>query len=299
MSLLDKQQLDAERNDLYKFFYSDQLQNLSPELRSLFKKSAADAVGNRRKRNAEARPCQQNTEHCQTLIHSMWKIVSIVNNSMPHLQALVTNFSSNSNESKSEFMELVKCLQCNNDSMTFIDKSGNDGHPGTFEHSEHGRIENNVNIVTNLLKNEANNSSSSLKQPNSTTGHTRAIVQESPMSPFDSHQVTSQKESEMQPTKAEAVAYESAFAKTDVINATASSNAEEAANRADRIDDMEQTMPPANATGTPDRGNVTEMASDAVHPSVHPSVQGQAEQSESSAKAADDRCITYYALSVF
>ncbi|XP_076681045.1 serine protease nudel isoform X2 [Andrena cerasifolii] len=281
VSLLDNQQLDAERDDLYKFFYSNQVQNWSPELRSLFKKSAADAVGNRRKRNVEAGPCQQNKEHCQTVIHSMWKIVSIVNNSMPHLQALVTNFSSSSNESKSEFMELVKCLQCKNDSITFVDESGpgNDGHPVTVEHSDHGRIENNVDVVTNLLKDKVNNPSNTFKQPNPTTEHTRGIVQEPTMSALDSHQVPSQKDVEMRPTKADVAAYESAFAKMEVINATASSNAEEAANQADRIDDMEQTMPPTNATGTPDRGNVTKMASDAVHPSVHPSVQGQTEQS--------------------
>lgn len=112
----------------------------------------------RKREDPDASACKQNMEHCKEVIDSMWSIVSIVNSSVPHLQAFFKNFSTETNPIKSKFVELVECLQCKNDATTFIEDSDPNtriSNAGTMQkYSDHNQIKNNVDIVTNLLNDE-------------------------------------------------------------------------------------------------------------------------------------------------
>ncbi|CAL7938816.1 unnamed protein product [Xylocopa violacea] len=143
---------DPNLQNVYRYFYTNKLQELSPELRS----TILQMGHNRSKRDTDNTPCTQNMQHCKTVIDSMWGIVSIVNNSMPHLQALLRNFSTDTSASKSRFLELVECLQCKNNNTVNADQksgpeSGLDQHNASQEHPDHAQIKNNMDIVSNLL----------------------------------------------------------------------------------------------------------------------------------------------------
>lgn len=164
----EDQTINPILQDLYRYFYKNQLneQNNNSELRSIVPMNRS-----RRKcrRNVGENPCKQNMEHCKELINSMWSIASIVNNSMPHLQGFLKNYPAETtqNATKSKFVELVECLQCKDDAITFIDDSGPDNlahYPRTMqEHFDNNQIRNNVGIVNDLLNDEEENLKANLE----------------------------------------------------------------------------------------------------------------------------------------
>lgn len=112
----------------------------------------------RKREDPNASACKQNMEHCKEVIDSMWSIVSIVNSSVPHLQAFFNNFSTGTSPIKSKFVELVECLQCKNGATTSIEDSDQNTSTSNGrtmqEHSDRSQIKDNVDIVTNLLNDE-------------------------------------------------------------------------------------------------------------------------------------------------
>lgn len=107
----------------------------------------------RKRRHLDANLCKQSMEHCKIVMDSMTKIVNTVNNSMPHLLEFLKNFSTDKDTPKSKLVELVECLQCKNDSITFIDETGPDNlmNEARTMHENRDQIESNVDTVCNLL----------------------------------------------------------------------------------------------------------------------------------------------------
>lgn len=108
----------------------------------------------RKRRHLDANLCKQSMEHCKIVMDSMTKIVNTVNNSMPHLLEFLKNFSTEDKDTpKSKLVELVECLQCKNDSITFIDETGPDNlvNEARTMHENRDQIKSNVDTVCNLL----------------------------------------------------------------------------------------------------------------------------------------------------
>ncbi|XP_033322344.2 serine protease nudel [Megalopta genalis] len=253
---------DPDWQALYQLFYQEDLQALTPQLKKLF-----TVDGNRLKRETQE-PCKEDLENCKTVMESMKQIVNIVNNNMAHLQGMLT---AKDGDSKSQLFKLVKCLQCKNDSITFIDESGPetdpDDHRDDYHYqSDQAQMEHNVDVVTSLL----NDHSSSTDRINQT------VARPSAASIFDvgddarSGRRTAAKPQAL-PTAADAEVVRETVTKLDRIRK------DEAPVQANGIDDVEQTVAARNVTGEPDDGRVTEIENEPVHPSVHPSDQGHAE----------------------
>ncbi|XP_076761416.1 serine protease nudel [Xylocopa sonorina] len=308
---------DPELQNVYRYLYSDKLQNLSEELRSTILQMGES----RSKRDADNVPCKQNLHHCKTVIDSMWGIVGIVNNSMPHLQALLRNNSADESAYKSKFLELVECLQCKNGTTANADQKSDpesvlNHQNASQEHPDHAQIKNNVDIVSNLLNDQRLDAN---RQSSATVGldERENDIKNSTNSIFNSFDNGGRKEDSYETTKkletsAISIADDSkddqkedpswmtkgpetrsttvksadggsrsASAEADMINATTSALITEIAEgttaRISRIDDTGRTAVALNVTAKLDEGDVTEMASDAVHPSLHPSGQGHGE----------------------
>lgn len=224
---------------------------------------------------------------------------------MPHLQPLLKNFSTNTNESKSEFMELIRCLQCKNlIAHTKVSNSENDHR--LHEHSDH-KIKNNIDIVTNLLNgdkldNEKQNPSSNyINHFNTEATHVKGNVETSTVSIFNNHQSEDMTEIAKEPGNSyqmiKTTEHESMFAEVKT-SAPMTSETAEAVNQTIRIDDMEQPTTVLNVTAKVDGGNVTEIANDLMHPLVHPPDEGLAKQRKLKEDADNGRCIIYYVVAM-
>ncbi|XP_026666589.1 serine protease nudel-like isoform X2 [Ceratina calcarata] len=300
--------------DLNKYFFSDLLLKLSPDLRSVI----VHMDQNRLRRQAKNVPCTENMEHCKTVIDSMWSIVSIVNNSLPHLQSFLNNFSTDQNGPKSKFVELVECLQCKNDSIASVDESGsvNDDRMA-YEHIDHAQIKNNVEIVNNLLNDKKHNKEQkSSTNPNSSTIGNEEITEKPIFSNTDDrsvinnynnnkmensindnssdhqrHSTMTQKPEMENSTTIRSMELTSSSTEAAMINATASGsitrNTEEASAQMSRINGTKWDVVTATVTAKPDADNVTEITKDPVHPLVHPSGQGQGERTEKEESASN------------
>ncbi|XP_078053187.1 serine protease nudel [Augochlora pura] len=252
---------------LYQLFYQDDLQALTPQLKKLF------IIDRNRLKRATREPCPENLESCKKVMEFMKQIVNVVNNNMAQLQDLLT---ANGGESKSQLIELVKCLQCKNDSITFIDESGPDREPNdhrdVYHHADQDKMEHSVDVVTGLLNDD---SSDRVNQ---------ADARPSTVSIFD---VGENRDDGRQ------TAVKSLLGPTTVAIQTSSTatEAEEAREteldrikkdetpvQANGIDNVEQTVAKGNVTDAADAADVTEIGNEpVVHPSVHPSDQGRAE----------------------
>ncbi|CAK9811280.1 Serine protease nudel [Anthophora plagiata] len=280
-SIQPKETMEPTLQNLYRYFYREELKDLSSELRSMI----LQIDRKRSKRDIETNPCSKNIDHCKTVINSMWSIVSIVNNSMPHLQALLRNYSTDVNASKSEFMELVECLQCKNDSTQFTNDTNTDSsmkdHRTMLEHSDHVQLKNNVDMVANLLNDEKENSTSSEVTTLLTIIETRVSIfdQTDTSRNEDTNRTKGSKEDEVSNKRKEEVEtksstirtteYESTSTEAKIINAMTdqSSKAEGTTIETKRINDTTQSVVTVNVTAKPDESNVTEITNSAVHPS--------------------------------
>lgn len=140
------------QSDENRQFYNEEYNRLSPsELRTILL-STMD-LDRRKRRHLDANLCKQNMEHCKIVMDSMMKIVNTVNNSMPHLLEFLKNFPIDKDAPKSKLVELVECLQCKNDSITFIDETGPDNlmNNARMIHENRDQIKSNVDTVCNLL----------------------------------------------------------------------------------------------------------------------------------------------------
>ncbi|XP_054006397.1 serine protease nudel [Hylaeus anthracinus] len=281
-SLQESQDQDMDRETMDKLISTIQLLSNRPEWGSLL----YQVDQNRQKRYAGTSACTQNRERCKAVIDSMKAIANLVDDSMPHLQALLNSFMANPEESKSEFMELVNCLQCKNDSITFIDHSG----PGSiinnnriiYENPDHLQIGNNVDVVANLLDEDRPSDGIYFNEIPSDQFAPPPDAEIVTMGTFD-------RQEDSKTTKgSETTERESATTETRMINATASasatSKAQEAANQTNRIDDMEQKKVAANVPPGSDRDNVTEIGNDAAQPSY----QGQAGRNGTKEESQND-----------
>lgn len=261
---------------LYQLIYKGDLEALAPQIDKLL-----NAKQNRLKRDTET-PCKQDREHCKTVMESMWKIVNIVNSSMPYLQSLLTKGT----EPKSELIELVECLQCKNDSFVFIDESGPesvpDGYRGVYHHPGQAQMEQNVGVLTNLLNDETPNPGDHVNQKDVRPSEVSIFymdddpVMKSLLGPATDGIVTAKPDQETGPVNAVA---------------TQSADNETKEDSTSGIDNVEQTV---DVTNAPDFGDVMEIKNELVHPSVHPSDQGRAEPNGDGQEAGSGRCIIYY-----
>nr|XP_034181143.1 serine protease nudel [Osmia lignaria] len=250
-SIPEEQTTKSDNQDLQEYFYSQQIPDMTPELRAIL----LQIDQSRLKRNTNTSPCNQNMKHCKTIMNSMLSIVSIVNISLPHLHVLLGNSSLETNGTKSKFVELVKCLQCKNDSTLFNNETAKENDNQTMkEHFDQAQIKKNVDVVNNLLDNDLSSNSMTSTEPE---------VQHSTVSIF------------YEPSKE----HKSTSPEKEPINATTSasvtSKTEEATALTNQIDDTEQTTITMNVTIELDRDNATEIANNTVHPSMHPSDQGR------------------------
>ncbi|XP_043512079.1 serine protease nudel-like isoform X3 [Frieseomelitta varia] len=295
--------------DLYRHFYKSQLheRNNSSELRSIVPMDRS-----RRDLNKLESPCKLNMEYCKKLINSMWSIASIVNNSMPHLQSFLKNFPAETtqNATKSKFVELVECLQCKNDSITFIDDTGADNlahYPRTMlEHSDNSQIRNNVGIVSDLLNDERHGEEENLRanleiepttMKTTVAGENVETTSESGWKADTGEIQTTLKT----PSPSETMEHSDKNVVTEatVINARTSiqttPKAEDTTTRMDEqtigIGDTNRSVVTVNVTAKPDDNNVTKITIDPVHHSVHTLSQGQQplmnEQKETQARDAE------------
>ncbi|XP_076231283.1 serine protease nudel [Calliopsis andreniformis] len=300
--LPDKQTDEWNQRNMYKIVYDDRL---SPEWQTIL----SELQENRLKRDADLTACQDIMDLCQKVIDSTWRIANLVNSSMPHLQHFLESFSATSPESKSQFMELVKCLQCKN-MITFINASAPENNHLMMNEDTDNKIKNNINIISTLLNNDKLDSekkysdSSFTERPN--IENIKYNQNSATVSVFNEPQnKRSNQTTEGQDTNFEATRtteYKLMFAEVKTINTVTNvpmiPEAEGAANQTIRIDDMEQTVITLNTTAKPDRGNVMEIVNDVVHPPMHPSDEGLAEQSEPKGEADNGRCIIYYVLTI-
>ncbi|XP_050596291.1 serine protease nudel isoform X2 [Bombus affinis] len=300
------EQVDLIRNDcpaqqettnpalksLYRYLYEDRLDRQN-QLHSI----APMRESRRKREDPDASACKLNMERCKEVIDSMWSIVSIVNSSVPHLQAFFKNFSTETNPIKSKFVELVECLQCKNDATTFIEDSDPNtriSNAGTMQkYSDHNQIKNNVDIVTNLLNDEKYDDS---KQNLNTdfadadtlkTTKVEENVRKSTTASFkdsfggngkgDSNRTTK----ELETTERITMEYKAtnAFTEVDTINATinmsTTSKAEETTVRIkDQMIGNDDTKRTTDVTPKLGDGDVTKITISPLHPSVHPPNQG-------------------------
>lgn len=148
----EPQETEKNFRDRNRQFYNEEYNRLSPsELRTILL-STMD-LDRRKRRHLDANLCKQNMEHCKIVMDSMMKIVNTVNNSMPHLLEFLKNFPTDKDAPKSKLVELVECLQCKNDSITFIDETGPDNlmNEARTIHENRDQIKSNVDTVCNLL----------------------------------------------------------------------------------------------------------------------------------------------------
>nr|XP_031838376.1 serine protease nudel isoform X2 [Nomia melanderi] len=135
--------------DVYRLLDNDGHRDLPLETR----RTLSRVDHNRLKREAEA-PCNQNAIHCKQVIDSMLKIVNTVKSNLQHFHTMLNK----ENEPESQLKELVKCLECKNDSITFIDDSGpgstfifEDHDRPPYQHYDRSQLEHSMNVVTRLL----------------------------------------------------------------------------------------------------------------------------------------------------
>ncbi|KZC07967.1 Serine protease nudel [Dufourea novaeangliae] len=276
-STLEKQIQESDRQRLYRFFYKDNSSVVRPELEWILSRISQ----NRQKRETEI-PCKlQNMQYCKTLIDFMRQIVSIANNSMPYLQALQMD----TKDEKSKFMELYNCLRCKNDSITFVDESGpeNVENDQRVVYSDQAQFQNNIDVVTKLLDDKSNDNNTPSVSDSMTNideiirGSTLSVLDDNGKNDSWQTRIT-----EVSTITVEMTDDKPMFTEAEAINATTKSSStsvtEESVNRLKRIDDVEQSVAAVNVTAVSDGRNVTEIAIDTVHPSVHPSDQGHTEQ---------------------
>lgn len=321
-------------SSLRQYTFADRLRRLNPRLCSII----LQIDQSRLKRDVDVSPCYQNIEHCKHVIDSMWTIVSVVNNSIPHLQEFLRNVSTNVDGTKSKFVELVECLQCKNDSIAFIDETGPEKPTNdqriTYEHSDRAQIKNNLDTVANLLNDDGHDATNEAKSAEAasrskesdeeTVRTSTTVIHDDSRRKDDFERTTTEIETrsttltyddnerkegstrttrgiETRPTTIRTTEYESNSTEAEVINATtsASTKTEEATGGTDGIDDGTQTMVTVNVTAEPHGGNVTEIANTTVHPSVHPSGQGHGEQGQAEREGENGKCIIYYSACTF
>ncbi|XP_076624870.1 serine protease nudel isoform X2 [Colletes latitarsis] len=266
-SLVEEREKELDQQTMDQIIDTIRLLGSSPEWGSIL----SEVDGDRRKRDTGTILCKENVEHCKTVMNSMRTITKIVNNSMPHLHALLTSFSTNPEESRSEFMEFLDCLQCKDDSITFIDTSGPDrviNNDRTYQNFNHDRIENNVDVITKLLDDDKpTEKNSSVNYVEHVDNGTRYQYENAKISTiFD------RLEEDSRPTTKEPVTSKSTFTEAEPTNAAASQTI--------GIDDTDRTKVIVNVTDSSSTNNVTELANDAVNPSTYPSYKGHAEQRE-------------------
>ncbi|XP_076396173.1 serine protease nudel isoform X3 [Megachile rotundata] len=265
--------------DLREYYYKHQLPDMIPELRAIL----LNIDQNRLKRNTGSYPCNQNTEHCKTVIDSMLSIVNIVNNSIPHLQPFLANFTSKSNSTKSQFIELVECLQCKSGPQDIADQTTQENIDNGFEHFDHAQIKNNVEVVNNLLNDEDQDDQNKHSSSNSVifTAYEEQSAKKSTVSILDKSEEYSGETTEEARTTStiETTGYGSMSKETEVYAAATSTStsisassasttkADEATTQTERIDDTMWSTIIANAMAKLDGDNATETTNDTVHPS--------------------------------
>lgn len=284
-SIPEEQTTKSDNQDLQEYFYNQQLPDMTPELRAIL----FQIDQNRLKRNTNTSPCNQNMEHCKTIMNSMLSIVSIVNISLPHLHVLLGNSSLKTNGTSSKFVKLVKCLQCKNDSIFNNETAQENDNQTIKEHFDQAQIKKNVDVVNNLLDNDDQNEENKNFNTNSMISSEvyHNSIQHSTVSIF------------YEPSKE----HKSISTETEPINATtsasATSKAEEATTQTNRIDDTDQTTITMNVTIELDGDNATEIANGTLHPSMHPSDQGHGDWNASEREGENGRCIIYYFVAWF
>ncbi|KOX71108.1 Serine protease nudel [Melipona quadrifasciata] len=292
---LEDQTTNPILQDLYRHFYKSQLnERNNSELRSMVPMNRSRRKCRRDLGKSES-PCKLNMEHCRKLINSMWSIASIVKNSMPHLQSFLRNFSTETtqNATKSKFVELVECLQCKDDSITFIDDSGPDNlahHPRTMqEHFDNSQIRNNVDIVSDLLNDDRREN----LEIESTTMKT-TVAGEKTGEKLETTLKTSFPSETMEHgdknvvTEAAVINTKTSIQTTPKAEDTTTTMNEQTIG----MGDTNRSVVTVNVTAKPDEENVTKITIDPVHHWVHASSQGQQpvmnEQKETQARDAEN-----------